>query len=414
MIMLIFLLIWGLLSGLAAAAASTDIDAKFFYLLLDSDSTITKLRSVQVVPPSSTAPVIPGNVQAIWPALQNNEGIIQTAVANQGSIGEWFYIGLEYCCTPEDWKADKAQQVYPGDRITTQYELTSANTGVYNVTWRVERGHAGIKASEKDFSAESVFNPREHQASPGQGPFTKANTTRSDWCYRPTNNTDFEYYLDAPTVYISSSQVICKYSFLILGDTTPPTSPSFHPTTSHIDPGLTTQVFLLSFTTSPTPFAHNWNPSLPTPKLEVLELPASTLSNGLPDPSYSAKVASIESSFDSSNSLRMSQYTEILEASLMSAYGTVSITAVDEDNALTTVTADKFNIHQASVDAAILDENGPGILAGNGVGNSTSGDTDDGDDISGRTVAWMVAIICVMALLTFFGGFWLIKRRSVG
>lgn len=84
-------------------------------------------------------------------------------VANQGDIGEWYFIGLEFCCTPEDWHANKAQQVYPGDRITTQYELTNTDNGVYNVTWNVERGQAGIQAREMNFSAGSMFNPQEHR-----------------------------------------------------------------------------------------------------------------------------------------------------------------------------------------------------------------------------------------------------------
>lgn len=38
----------------------------------------------------------------------------------------------------------------------------SANTGVYNVTWKVERGYFGIQAGEMSFTAESSFNPQEH------------------------------------------------------------------------------------------------------------------------------------------------------------------------------------------------------------------------------------------------------------
>lgn len=52
--------------------------------------------------------------------------------------------------------------VYPGDRITTKYELANPNTGIYNVTWKVERGLIGATAGEVGFSTGSVFNPQEH------------------------------------------------------------------------------------------------------------------------------------------------------------------------------------------------------------------------------------------------------------
>ena len=44
MIMLIFILVWGLLSGLVASSVSVDINAKFSYLTLDPNATITKVR----------------------------------------------------------------------------------------------------------------------------------------------------------------------------------------------------------------------------------------------------------------------------------------------------------------------------------------------------------------------------------
>ncbi|CCD43320.1 hypothetical protein BofuT4_P067280.1 [Botrytis cinerea T4] len=363
MIMLIFILVWGLLSGLVASTVSVDINAKFSYLTLDPNATITKFESVQVVPRSSNALVIPGNVQAVWPALQNNQGIMQTVVANQGSIGEWFYIGLEFCCTdradsqktcrPKDWQADKAQQVYPGDRITTKYQLMSANTGVYNVTWKVERGYFGIQAGEIPFTAESSFNPQEHSTPGGQGPFNKAlfaiktqggskwdfgpvqwdqitiqaDTTRGDWCFKPINNTDFQHYLASPTIFISDNQVICEYSSLILGDTKPPTAVSSL-TTSHTEPGPTTQDLVLSPTTSltATVFRNSREPSLPTPNLAGPgEIPTSTLSNGLQDPSYPALSASLESAnnyHSSYNSVRMSKYTVALEAESQEPWAT--------------------------------------------------------------------------------------------
>ncbi|KAJ8063628.1 hypothetical protein OCU04_007496 [Sclerotinia nivalis] len=440
MFLLIFLLVWGLLSGLAASATSTDINANFFYLTLNPNATITKFQSVQVVPPASRAPVIPGNVQAIWPALQNNQGIIQTAVANQGRIGEWYYIGLEFCCTPEDWQADKAQQVYPGDRITTQYELTSAHSGVYNVTWNVERGQAGIKAGEMNFSAGSVFNPQEHPTPAGQGPFNKAlfaietqrgsiwdfgpvqweqitiqaDTTRSDWCFRPTNNTNFEHYLDTPAISISGSQAICKYSSLILGDTIPPTPPSSLVTTSHIDPGLITQARIFSPTTSPTAVVnvYRWESPLPTPKLAGPgDQPTSTLSNGLPYPSYSVLSASWESadnSYNSYSSVKMSEYTIAVEASLRSVYGTITITTVDGDSVLTTVTTDNYNaVSSASI----------ATMHGNmetGTGNATSENGGDNDDreptqMSPLTIAWMVAMLVVICVLVIGTGIWIIQ-----
>ncbi|KAF7876410.1 hypothetical protein EAF04_001502 [Stromatinia cepivora] len=418
-IMLIFLLVWGLLSVLAASATSTDINANFFYLTLNPNATITKFQSVQVVPHASRAPVIPGNVQAIWPALQNNQGIIQTAVANQGSIGEWYYIGLEFCCTPGDWQADKAQQVYPGDRITTQYELTNAHNGVYNVTWNVERGQAGTRAGEMNFSAGSVFNPQEHSTPAGQGPFNKAlfaietqrgsiwdfgpvqwdqitiqaDTTRSDWCFRPTNNTNFEHYLDTPSVSISGSQVICKYSSLILGATTPPTPPSSLAATSHIDPDLIIQARILPPTTSPTAVVnvYHWESPLPTPKLAGPgDPPASTLSNGLPDPSYSA----------------------LSEASLRSVYGTITITSVDGDSVLTTVTTDNYN---AVNSASIATKHGN---MGTGTGNATSENGGGDDDhepaqMSPLTIAWMVAMLVMICVLVIGTGIWIIQGHEI-
>lgn len=41
----------------------------------------------------------------------------------------------------------------------------SANTGVYNVTWKVERGQSGIQAGETSFTAGSSFDPQEHRES---------------------------------------------------------------------------------------------------------------------------------------------------------------------------------------------------------------------------------------------------------
>ncbi|KAF7929884.1 uncharacterized protein EAE97_009481 [Botrytis byssoidea] len=441
MIMLIFILVWGLLSGLAASTTSTDINANFFYLTLDPNATITTFQSIQVVPRSSNALVIPGNVQAVWPALQNNQGIMQTVVANQGSIGEWFYIGLEFCCT---WwktfevtkltcikhadlktgkliKLNKADNnvdkntVYPGDRITTKYQLMSANTGVYNVTWKVERGQSGIQAGETFFTAESSFDPQEHRksfgtpsfamqslwpriTSGGQGLFNKAlfaietqggskwdfgpvqwdqitiqaDTTRSDWCFKPTNNTDFQHYLSTPTVFVSDNQVICEYSSMILGDTEPPTALSSLETISHTEPGPTTQDLILSPTTSPIPavFVYRQEPPLPTPSLaESGNAPTSTLSNGLLDPSYPALSASRElanNHYSSYDSVQMHKYTVALESNLQSVFGTTTITTVDGDSALTTITTDNYKAWATAYAAA----------HGNGTDNSTIADAD--------------------------------------
>ncbi|CAD6455432.1 a408758f-014d-4926-b3f5-2a0681b78f8f [Sclerotinia trifoliorum] len=126
--------------------------------------------SVQVVPPASRAPVIPGNAQAIWPSLQNNQEIIQTAVPNQGGIGEWYYIGLEFCCTQA-----VRNLVYPGDRITTQYELTNADKqatpagqGPFN---------KALFAIEPQRGSTWDFGPVQWDQIG-----IKADTTRSDWC----------------------------------------------------------------------------------------------------------------------------------------------------------------------------------------------------------------------------------------
>ncbi|TGO45775.1 hypothetical protein BCON_0366g00030 [Botryotinia convoluta] len=420
MIMSIFILVWGLLSGLAASTTSTDINANFFYLTIDPNATITEFQSIQVVPPSSNALIIPGNVQAIWPALQNNQGIMQTVVANQGSIGEWFYIGLEFCCTPKDWQADKAQQVYPGDRITTKYQLMSANTGVYNVTWKVERGYSGIQAGEMSFTTESFFNPQEHPTHGGQGPFNKAlfaietqggskwdfgpvqwdqitiqaDTTRSDWCFKPVNNTDFQHYLSTPTVFISDNQVICEYSSLILGDAKPPTALSSLETTSHTEPGSTTQDLIFSPITSPTAavFVYRRGPPLPTPNTSgPADAPTSTLSNGLPDPSYSALPASWKSAnnyYSSYNSIQMSKYAVALEADLKSVFGTTTITTVDGDSALTTITTDNYKAWATAYAAA----------HGNGTGNSTIADGDqDPVHLIPMSLPWLMAMLVVMS-----------------
>ncbi|TGO86381.1 hypothetical protein BPOR_0308g00010 [Botrytis porri] len=417
MIMLIFILVWGLLSGLAASAG--DINANFFYLTLDPNATIASFESVQVVPHSSNASVIPGNVQAIWPALQNNQGIMQTVVANQGSIGEWFYIGLEFCCTPQDWKADKAQQVYPGDHITTKYQLMSANNGVYNVTWKVERGYSGIQAGETSFTAESLFDPQDHPTPGGQGPFNKAlfaietqggskwdfgpvqweqitikaDTTRSDWCFKPVNNTDFQHYLSTPTVFDSDNQVICEYSSLIFGDIKPPTALS-PLVTSHTEPGPTTQDLIFSPTTSPTAtvLLYHQEPPLPTPSLaEPGNAPTSTLSNGLPNPSYSALSASWESAsthYNSYHSIQMSKYTMALEANLQSVFGTTTITTVDGDSALTTITTDNYKAWATAYAAA----------NGNGTGNSTSANGNKYPvQLIPMSVPWLMAMLVVMS-----------------
>ncbi|KAM0163119.1 hypothetical protein ACHAQE_003400 [Botrytis cinerea] len=444
MIMLIFILVWGLLSGLVASTVSVDINAKFSYLTLDPNATITKFESVQVVPRSSNALVIPGNVQAVWPALQNNQGIMQTVVANQGSIGEWFYIGLEFCCTadsqktcrPKDWQADKAQQVYPGDRITTKYQLMSANTGVYNVTWKVERGYFGIQAGEMSFTAESSFNPQEHPTPGGQGPFNKAlfaietqggskwdfgpvqwdqitiqaDTTRGDWCFKPINNTNFQHYLASPTIFISDNQVICEYSSLILGDTKPPTAVSSL-TTSHTEPGPTTQDLVLSPTTSPTAtfFRNSREPSLPTPNLAGPgEIPTSTLSNGLQDPSYPALSASLESAnnyHSSYNSVRMSKYTVVLEADLKSVFGTTTITTVDGDSALTTITTDNYKAWATAYAAAHRNE----------TGNSTNAN-GDGDTVRliPLSLPWLMAMLVIIStLIMATTAFFIYRPRQV-
>ncbi|TEY78824.1 hypothetical protein BOTCAL_0045g00420 [Botryotinia calthae] len=432
MIMLILILLWGLLSGIAASTASVDINANFSYLTLDPNATITNFESVQVVPRSSSALVIPGNVQAVWPALQNNQGIMQTVVANQGSIGEWFYIGLEFCCTPKDWQADKAQQVYPGDRITTKYQLMSANTGVYNVTWKVERGYFGIQAGEMFFTAESFFNPQEHPTPGGQGPFNKAlfaietqggskwdfgpvqwdqitiqaDTTSSDWCFKPINNTDFQHYLSSPTVFFSDNQVICEYSSLILGDTKPPTALSSL-SISHTEPGPTTQDLILSPTTSPTAavFVHRREPPLPTTNFAGPgDTPTSTLSNGLPDPSYSALLASLESAnnhYSSYNSIRMSKYTVALEVDLKSVFGTTTITTVDGDSALTTITTDNYKAWATAYAAAHRNE----------TGNSTNANGDeDTVRLIPLSLPWLMAMLVVISTLIMAAAAFFIYR----
>ncbi|TGO64960.1 hypothetical protein BOTNAR_0082g00020 [Botryotinia narcissicola] len=421
MVMLIFILVWGLLSGLAASTTSTDINANFFYLTLDPNATITTFQSIQVVPRSSNALVIPGNVQAVWPALQNNQGIMQTVVANQGSIGEWFYIGLEFCCTPEDWQADKAQQVYTGDRITTKYQLMSANTGLYNVTWKVERGQSGIQAGETFFTAESSFDPQEHQYANEDdqqqplalfaietqggskwdfGPVQwdqitiQADTTRSDWCSKPTNNTEFQLYLSTPTVFVSDNQVICEYSSMILGDTEPPTALSSLETISHTEPGPTTQDLILSPTTSSIPavFVYRQEPPLPTSCLaEPGNAPTSTLSNGLLDPSYPALSASRElanNHYSSYNSVHMHKYTVALESNLQSAFGTTTITTVDGDSALTTITTDNYKAWATAYAAA----------HGNGTDNSTIADADqDPVHLIPMSLPWLMGILVIMS-----------------
>ncbi|TGO31855.1 hypothetical protein BHYA_0395g00010 [Botrytis hyacinthi] len=384
--MLIFILVWGLLSGLAASTTSTDINANFFYLTLDPNATITTFQSIQVVPRSSNALVIPGNVQAVWPALQNKQGIMQNVVANQGSIGEWFYIGLEFCCTPEDWQADKAQQdsgadkrtVYPGDRITTKYQLMSADTGVYNVTWKVERGQSGIQAGETSFTAESSFDPQEHllfaiETQGGSkwdfGPVQwdqisiQADTTRRDWCFKPTKNTDFQHYLSTPTVFVSNNQVICEYFSLILRDTKPPTALSFLETISHTEPGPTTQDLVFSPTTSPTAavVVYHQEPPLPTPSLAE------------PVPN---------------SSIQMSKYTVALEADLKSVFGTTTITTVDGDSALTTITTDNYKAWVTAYAAA----------HGNGTGNSTIADADqDPVHLIPMSLPWLMGILVIMS-----------------
>ncbi|THV46504.1 hypothetical protein BGAL_0381g00110 [Botrytis galanthina] len=431
--MLIFILVWGLLSGLAASTTPTDINANFFYLTFDPNATITTFQSIQVVSGSSNALVIPGNVQAVWPALQNNQGIMQTVVANQGNIGEWFYIGLEFCCTPEDWQADKAQQdsgadeytVYPGDRITTKYQLMSANTGVYNVTWKVERGQSGIQAGETSFTAESSFDPQAHCsfAIKSQCPRSRvaneddqqqplvakarliryssqlkhkeeADTTRSDWCFKPTNNTDFQHYLSTPTAFVSDNQVICEYSSLILGDIKPHTALSSLETISHTEPGPTTQDLVFSPTTSPTAavFVYRREPPLPTPSLDGPgNAPTSTLSNGLPDPSYSALSASWKLSNDyysSYNSVQISKYTVALEADLKSVFGTTTITTVDGDSALTTITTDNYQAWATAYAAA----------HGNGTGNSTIADADqDPVHLIPMSLPWLMGMLVIMS-----------------
>lgn len=37
--------------------------------------------------------------------------------------------------------------------------------GIYNVSWKVERGQIGVRAGAIDFSAESLFDPHEYRKS---------------------------------------------------------------------------------------------------------------------------------------------------------------------------------------------------------------------------------------------------------
>ncbi|KAA8566595.1 hypothetical protein EYC84_009141 [Monilinia fructicola] len=232
-----------------------------------------------------------------------------------------------------------------------------------------------------------------HQTPAGQGPFTKtmfaietqkgatwdfgpvqwdqitiqASTTLSDWCYSPFNNSDFDYYLANPTVSVSGSQVICKFSSLILGDKTPPISPLSSPASSFIDAGPTTQSNILSLTEYPTPVVYHRISALPSPRIKLCDVPKSTLPNGFPDPSYSSNLA-VESACNSGNSARMSSYSSALNEQLETEYGTITITTVDSDSALATLTTYDY------IAAASFSGNSPpdGWLA-SVAANSTSG-----------------------------------------
>ncbi|KAI9643695.1 hypothetical protein NHQ30_008318 [Ciborinia camelliae] len=219
----------------------------------------------------------------------------------------------------------------------------------------------------------------------------------------PENNTNFQYYVDTPTISISGSQVTCKFSSLILGDTpssSPPSSQSSLTETSIIDPGPTTEPSQLFATNSPIIDVYNRNPALPTPKFTSAILPASTLPNGLPDPSYSAKVSSINSIVGSFNSRAMS------EASMMSLYGTITITSVDGDSVLTTITTDNYIAYRSSIDAAAASVNGTGT------GDSTSGDGEDAPVVSsGTSTAWTVSVLFLLWVLVMFLGILLVNVR---
>lgn len=226
----------------------------------------------------------------------------------------------------------------------------------------------------------------------------QASTTLSDWCYRyvsslfsdlfvlvslvyyrpsnwlhkltigsPLNNSDFNYYLANPTVSVSGSQVICKFSSLILGDKTPPISPLSSPASSFIDAGPTTQSNILSLTEYPTPVVYHRISALPSPRIKLCDVPKSTLPNGFPDPSYSSNLA-VESACNSGNSARMSSYSSALNEQLETEYGTITITTVDSDSALATLTTYDY------IAAASFSGNSPpdGWLA-SVAANSTSG-----------------------------------------
>lgn len=133
-------------------------------------------------------------------------------------------------------------------------------------------------------------------------------------------------------------------------------------------------------------------PPLPTPSLDGPgNAPTSTLSNGLPDPSYSALSASWKLSNDyysSYNSVQISKYTVALEADLKSVFGTTTITTVNGDSALTTITTDNYQAWATAYAAA----------HGNGTGNSTIADADqDPAHLIPMSLPWLMGMLVIMS-----------------
>lgn len=231
--------------------------------------------------------------------------------------------------------------------------------------------------------------------------------------FRATKNTDFKHYIATPKVILSGSQIVCRYSSLILGDTTPPLppSPANISATSFIDSDTTTRVLDLHPTTTPAAvtYIYHLDPPMPTPSLEsTSDPPASTLSNGLPDPSYSAELASwqsVASSVSSYNSVQMSAYTVAFEASKQSVYGTITITTVDSDSALTTVTTDNYNAWAASQTHYIVPNE-------NTTGNSTDGNNVNEEPVTGLSLGWTIGMMIVLCAIATCFGYWFIHRHE--
>ncbi|KAH8601834.1 hypothetical protein B0O99DRAFT_589008 [Bisporella sp. PMI_857] len=197
----------------------------FFGAFFIPDAPITLFQSTLLVPAASTAPRIPGDVQAIWPGLQNKNApvsVLQNVVTNLGTTGEWYHKPF-YCCDPAK-NLQGNQKVWPGDRLTSIFGLDDEKLRWSDIWYSSPGEEARISlAPIRQYTFALLVLELQKGAKWDFGPIgwrdiiIQANTTRTEWCLRPNSSGSNVRMLYSPPVVTSNAgSTLCRIAELTI------------------------------------------------------------------------------------------------------------------------------------------------------------------------------------------------------